>query len=135
MAHDARHSSRRFSLSLSAKICVTATVLVVASLGVTSAFIAVKNSQSAEEAAMSEARTLTLEASALLQGRIAANLAMVENTAGSLAATQSTGQALTREQVGAVMRAALARSEDFIGTSAAYEPDALDGRDAAFAGQ
>ncbi len=127
--------SRRFSLSLSAKICVTATVLVVASMGVTSAFIAVKNSQSAEEAAMREARTLTLEASALLKGRIAANLSTLESVAASLAATQGAGQAMTREQVGATVRAALTGSEDFIGSAAAYEPDALDGRDAEFAGQ
>jgi methyl-accepting chemotaxis protein len=135
MAREAQQSSRRFSLSLSAKICVTATVLVVASMGVTSAFIAVKNSQSAEEAAMREARTVTLEASALLKSRIAANLATLEGVAHSLAATQGAGHALTREQVGAVVSATLSGSADFIGNSAAYEPDALDGRDAEFAGQ
>ncbi|VXC42699.1 methyl-accepting chemotaxis protein [Massilia sp. 9I] len=134
-ASDAQHGARRFSLSLSAKICVTATVLVIASMGVTSAFIAVKNSESAEEAAMREARTLTLEASALLKSRIAANLSTIQSVASSLAATQGAGQALSREQVGAVVRAALAGSEDLIGSSAAYEPQALDGRDAEFAGQ
>jgi methyl-accepting chemotaxis protein len=127
--------ARRFSLSLSAKICITATVLVVASMGVTSAFIAVKNSQSAEEAAMRQARTLTLEASALLKSRIAANLSTLAGVATALESTQAAGQALTREQVAASMRATLADSEDFIGTAAAYEPDALDGRDAEFAGQ
>ena len=123
------------SLSLTAKICITATMLVVASMGVTSAFIAVKNSASAEESAMREARTLTLEASALLKSRIAANLATLESVATTLGATQDGGQALTREQVGALVRATLVGSEDFIGSSAAYEPDALDGRDAEFAGQ
>ncbi|GAB3379909.1 methyl-accepting chemotaxis protein [Massilia agri] len=123
------------SLSLTAKICITATMLVVASMGVTSAFIAVKNSASAEEAAMREARALTLEASALLKSRIAANLATLESVATTLGATQAGGQALTREQVGALVRANLVGSEDFIGSSAAYEPDALDGRDAEFAGQ
>ncbi|MGG7607011.1 methyl-accepting chemotaxis protein [Massilia sp. BKSP1R2A-1] len=123
------------SLSLTAKICITATMLVVASMGVTSAFIAVKNSASAEESAMREARTLTLEASALLKSRIAANLATLESVATTLGAMQDGGQALTREQVGALVRATLVGSEDFIGSSAAYEPDALDGRDAEFAGQ
>jgi len=123
------------SLSLTTKICITATVLVVASMGVTSAFIAVKNSASAEEVAMREARTLALEASALLKGRIAANLAKLESVATTLGATQDGGQALTREQVGALVRATLVGTEDFIGSSAAYEPDALDGRDAEFAGQ
>ncbi len=123
------------SLSLTAKICITATMLVVTSMGVTSAFIAVKNSASAEESAMREARTLTLEASALLKSRIAANLATLESVATALGATHDGGQALTREQVGALVRATLVGSEDFIGSSAAYEPDALDGRDAEFAGQ
>ena len=123
------------SLSLTAKICITATMLVVASMGVTSAFIAVKNSASAEEAAMREARTLAEEASALLQGRIAAKLSTLQGVATTLAATQGAGQAMTREQVGAIMHATLAGEEDLIGTSAAYEADALDGRDAEFAGQ
>ncbi|CAN7177008.1 methyl-accepting chemotaxis protein [Massilia sp. LjRoot122] len=127
--------SRRFSLSLSAKICVTATILVVASMGVTSAFIAVKNSESAEAAAMREARTLTEEASALLKGRIAANLSTLESVATTLGATQGAGQAMTREQIAGAVSATLAGSEEFIGSSAAYEPDALDGRDAEFAGQ
>jgi methyl-accepting chemotaxis protein len=135
MARDGQHPVRRFSLSLSAKICVTATVLVVASMGITSAFIAVKNSQSAEEAAMREARTLSLEASALLKSRIAANLSTIESVASALGATQGAGQALGREQVGAIVRAALEGSEDFIGSAAAYEPQALDGRDGEFAGQ
>jgi len=123
------------SLSLTAKICITATMLVVTSMGVTSAFIAVKNSQSAEESAMREARTLTLEASALLKGRIASNLATLEGVATALGATQAANQAMTREQIGEFVRATLVASEDFIGSSAAYEPDALDGRDAEFAGQ
>jgi methyl-accepting chemotaxis protein len=134
-AHQAQHASRRFSLSLSAKICVTATLLVVASLGVTSSFIAVKNSQSAEEAAMRQARTLTLQASAMLESRIASNLATLESAATVLASTQAGGQALTRTQVADLVRATLVGSEDFIGSSAAYEPDALDGKDAEFAGQ
>jgi len=135
MARKEQPVARRFSLSLSARICITATVLVVASMGVTSAFIAVKNSQSAEEAAMGQARTLTLEASALLKGRIAANLSTLESVATTLGATQAASQPMTREQVNALVRATLAASEDFVGSSAAYEPDALDGRDAEFAGQ
>ena len=134
-AREEQQTARRFSLSLSAKICVTATLLVVASLGVTSSFIAVKNSERAEEAAMRQARTLTLEAAALLKSRIASNLATLESAATVLASTQAGGQALTRTQVADLVRATLVGSEDFIGSAAAYEPDALDGRDAEFAGQ
>ena len=134
-AREEQQTARRFSLSLSAKICVTATLLVVASLGVTSSFIAVKNSERAEEDAMRQARTLTLEAAALLKSRIASNLATLESAATVLASTQAGGQALTRTQVADLVRATLVGSEDFIGSAAAYEPDALDGKDAEFAGQ
>ena len=134
-AHAAQQAARRFSLSLSAKICITATLLVVASLGVTSSFIAIKNGQSAEDAAMRQARTLTLQASAMLESRIASNLATLESAAKVLASTQAGGQALTRTQVADLVRATLVGSEDFIGSAAAYEPDALDGKDAEFAGQ
>ena len=123
------------SMSLSAKICATATLLVVMSLGVTSAFIAVKSSQSAEEAAMRQARTLTQEASARLKSRLAANLASLKSVATVLQSTQAAEQALSRTQVAELVRATLVGSEDFIGNSAAYEPDALDGKDLEFAGQ
>jgi len=123
------------SMSLSAKICATATLLVVMSLGATSAFIAVKSSQSAEEAAMRQARTLTQEASARLTSRLAANLASLKSVATVLQSTQAAGQALSRTQVADVVRATLVGSEDFIGNAAAYEPNALDGKDGEFAGQ
>ena len=123
------------SMSLSAKICATATLLVVMSLGVTSAFIAVKSSQSAEEAAMRQARTLTQEASARLKSRLAANLASLKSVATVLQSTQAAEQALSRTQVAELVRATLVGSEDFIGNSAAYEPNALDGKDLEFAGQ
>ena len=132
--------ARRLSLSLgamslSAKICATATLLVVLSLGATSAFIAVKSSQSAEEAAMRQARTLTQEASARLKSRLAANLASLKSVATVLQSTQAAEQPLSRAQVAELVRATLVGSEDFIGNSAAYEPNALDGKDLEFAGQ
>ena len=133
-ARDARRLSLG-SMSLSAKICATATLLVVMSLGATSAFIAVKSSQSAEEAAMRQARTLTQEASARLTSRLAANLASLKSVATVLQSTQAAGQALSRTQVADVVRATLVGSEDFIGNAAAYEPNALDGKDGEFAGQ
>ena len=127
--------ARRFSLSLSAKICVTATTLVVLSLGVTSTFIGVKSSRSTEAEAIDHARTLTREATALLQGRLAQNLAGIGAIAGSLEATVGAQQAPTREQINHIIHKNISRAEDLVGSSATFEPNALDGKDADFAGQ
>ncbi|RZA30886.1 MAG: hypothetical protein EOP92_34045, partial [Lysobacteraceae bacterium] len=69
---------RGLTLSLTAKICATATALVVLSLGATSTFIGIESSTSSQEAAMAQARTATREAAASLQGRIGAGLAQVQ---------------------------------------------------------
>ncbi|MBQ5948550.1 methyl-accepting chemotaxis protein [Massilia sp. ST3] len=127
--------ARRLSLSLSAKICVTATTLVVLSLGITSSFIGVKSSRSAETEAIAHAHTLTREATALLQGRLAQNMAGIEAIAGALEATVGAQQAPTREQINHIIHKHISRAGDLVGSAATFEPNALDGKDAEFAGQ
>ncbi|WP_229429462.1 methyl-accepting chemotaxis protein [Massilia sp. ZL223] len=127
--------ARRFSLSLSARICATATALVVLSLGITSSFIGVKSSQSAEDEAIAHARTLTREATAMLQGRLAQNLSNLGAIAGALEATGGAQHALTRAQINEIIQRHIGRAEDLVGSSATFEPNALDGKDAEFAGQ
>ena len=77
------------SLSLTAKICATATTLVVLSLAVTSAVIAVRSSDAAETASMHLARTAAREAAAAVQGQIDANLGAVANLAGAMSALRT----------------------------------------------
>ena len=55
------------SLSLTAKICTTATTLVVLSLAVTSAVITVRSRDTAETASIHLARTAAREAAAAVQ--------------------------------------------------------------------
>jgi len=125
----------RFAMSLTAKICVTATALVVLSLGITSAFIGFKSSGSAEEAAMDLARTSTREAAAAVQSRIRVNLAVPASMAAMVSATIAAGQPLTREQVTKMSKAGLLRSDDLFSSAVALEPNALDGKDEEFAGR
>jgi len=133
--HDSSSRPARFALSLNTRICATATALVVLSLGITSTVIGVKGSTASEEAAMRLARTAARETAATLDGRIGANLSAVATVGGAMRATGAAGEFPTRTQVSAMARSMLAGSDDFIGAMVAMEPNALDGKDAEFAGK
>nr|WP_315475958.1 methyl-accepting chemotaxis protein [uncultured Undibacterium sp.] len=124
-----------FSLSLNGKICAAATALVVLSLALTATVIGVRSSASAEAAAMNLARTSAREVAVSLQARIASNLSAVVNLAGAMRGTRAANQALSRDQINEMVKATLLGSEDLIGTAVTWEPNALDNKDADFAGQ
>jgi methyl-accepting chemotaxis protein len=123
------------SLSLTAKICATATTLVVLSLAVTSAVIAVRSSDSAEDASMHLARTSAREAAAAVQAQLGTKLGAVANLAGAMSALRAGDIVPTREQSAAMTQATIRGSADFIGGAVTWEPNALDGKDADYAGK
>jgi methyl-accepting chemotaxis protein len=123
------------SLSLTAKICATATTLVVLSLAVTSAVIAVRSSDSAEDASMHLARTSAREAAAAVQAQLGAKLGAVANLAGAMSALRAADIVPTREQSSAMTQATIRGNADFIGGAVTWEPNALDGKDADYAGK
>ncbi|MFS2077713.1 methyl-accepting chemotaxis protein [Telluria sp. Tellsp131] len=125
----------RFPLSLNARICATATALVILSLAATATVIGVSGSRAAEAAAMRQARTSAHEAAYALESRLGASLSAVGNLAGAMAASRGAGLALSRPQVSALVKATLLGSDDLVGASVLWEPNALDGRDAEFAGK
>jgi methyl-accepting chemotaxis protein len=125
----------RRSLSLNAKICLAATALVVLSLAITASVIGVKSSGAAEDATMNLARTSAREAAGALQTRIRSNLSNVSALAGAMTSTKAANLPLAREQIGELSKATLASSEDFIGAAVTWEPNALDGKDAEYAGK
>ena len=112
-----------------------ATLLVVISLGVTATAIGIKSSTTAEETTMNLARTSAREVASTLQTRIASNLSTVLNMAATMRFTKEAGLPLQREQIDEIDKAALNSSEDFIGTAITWEPNALDGKDADYAGK
>ena len=122
-------------LSLNSKICVAATALAIFSLGITAAVIGFKSSANAEAASMALARTTAREVSSTLQARISGNLSAVTSLAGAMRGTRGASLALQREQINELSKATLASSEDLIGVTVTWEPNALDGKDAEFAGQ
>ncbi|WP_332851388.1 methyl-accepting chemotaxis protein [Duganella sp. S19_KUP01_CR8] len=123
------------SLSLNGKICAAATALVVLSLGVTATVIGIRSSASAEAAAMNLARTSAREVAGALQARIVGNLSAVVNLGGAMRGTRAANQALARDQINEMVKATLLGSEDLIGAAVTWEPNALDGKDADFAGK
>jgi methyl-accepting chemotaxis protein len=125
----------RFPLSLNARICATATALVILSLAATATVIGVNSSRAARDAAMRQARTSAHEAAYALESRLGASLAAVGNLAGAMAASRGADIALSRPQVSALVKATLLGSDDLVGAAVLWEPDALDGRDADFAGK
>ncbi len=123
------------SLSLNARICIAASTLVVLSLAITAAVTGVRSSASAETAAMALAHTAADAASQTVAARITRNLAAVENLAAAMRSTKAAGIALSRPQVSAMTKATLLGSTDLVGAAVTWEPNALDGEDAAFAGK
>ncbi|PQA77424.1 methyl-accepting chemotaxis protein [Rhodoferax sp. TS-BS-61-7] len=136
LSSEARPASRlRPALSLSAKIGLAATGLVVLSLAITSMVIGFKSSTAAEDATMDLARTSAREAAGALQTRIRSNLANVTALAGAMATTKAANLPLQREQINEMVKSTLGSAEDFIGAAVTWEPNALDGKDADYAGK
>ncbi len=124
-----------WSLSLNGKICAAATALVVLSLAVTATVTGIRSSSSAEAAAMNLARTSAREVAGALQTRIVSNLASVINLSAAMRQTRATNHALSRDQINEMVQATLLGSDDLIGTAVTWEANALDGKDAEFAGK
>jgi methyl-accepting chemotaxis protein len=125
----------RLAFSLNTRISTTATVLVILSLGITSSVIGFKGSETSEAAAMRLAHTAARESASVLEGRIGANLNAISTVAGAVRATGAAGETLARAQVGTITESMLLGSDDLIGAAVTMEPDALDGKDAEFAGK
>jgi methyl-accepting chemotaxis protein len=123
------------NLSLNAKINTAATLLVVLSLAVTATVTGVKSSREAEASTMHLARVEAEGAAAALQARIGRNLAAIIEMGAVQRATRGASQALSREQTGAITKATLLGSEDLVGAAVTWEPDALDAKDAEYAGK
>ena len=130
-----RRPAAAISLSLNAKICLTATVLVMLSLAATSTVIGIRSSHSAEESSMRLARTTAREAAAEVQARMGAHLTTVLDLARTMRTTRAADIALTRAQMSDIEKTTLLDTPDLNGVTVTWEPDALDGKDAEFAGK
>jgi methyl-accepting chemotaxis protein len=125
----------RLALSLNGRICLAASALVILSLAITATVTGIRGRDSAEAAAMRLAQTAAGQASQTLATRITRNLTAVTNLAGSMRGTKAAGVVLERRGIGEMTKAMLLGSEDLVGAAVTFEPDALDGKDAEYAGK
>jgi methyl-accepting chemotaxis protein len=122
-------------LSLNARIGMAAVTLVILSLAFTATVTGVRSRDSAEAAAMKLAHISAVEAADTLAGRIERNFRVLDTLAQTVGATLAAGRPLNRDQVDDATVAALRGAGDLNGASVTMEPNALDGRDAQFAGR
>ena len=122
-------------LSLQTRISLATLLLVVASLAITATVIGLQSSREAERATMALAHTAAREAARTLQAQLQSSLASVSGLAAALSVTRQAERAPGRDQIDDMVQALLRTVPEFVGAAATWEPDALDGRDADFAGQ
>ena len=123
------------SWSLNARICAASGALMLASLALTVAVIGVQTGTSAEAAATRRSHASLNPAANALETRLRTSAVAIRNLAGVIAAARGQGPGLTRAQVGAMARTTLRGSDDVLGIAVLWEPNALDGRDAEYAGK
>ncbi len=122
-------------LSLQARLGLAGVSLVVLSLGVTGTVIGIQSSEQAEAATMKLAETSTREAAGAMQTRLRSHLSTVQQITASVQQTRGAQRPLSRDQIDDLVKGGLNNNPDFIGSTVTWEPNALDGRDAEFAGQ
>lgn len=121
--------------SLQTRISLATLLLVAASLAITATVIGLQSSREAERATMALAHTAAREAARTLQAQLQSSLASVSGLAAALSVTRQAERAPGRDQIDDMVQALLRTVPEFVGAAATWEPDALDGRDADFAGQ
>ena len=130
--------------SLQAKICATAGVCLLVSCTslvlyglysskASEAFVTQEVSTLIEDSTLREVRNLAESRATMIQSRLQIALDAARTMARTFAASkaQQSPLALGREQVNAVLLDVLKDNPEFNGTYSCWEPDALDGEDAA----
>ena len=130
-------TSRRLpqSLSLTAKLAIAATALCVLCVAATSTVMGLQTSGMARDQANEQARLAAREAAGLVANELGRSFGAVKTLATTLQGMKAAGHAPSREQLDAMARQVLQSHAEFIGTYSIWEPNALDGRDADFAGK
>ena len=131
-AHTARAPR---SLSLTTKLCVAATALCVLCVAATSVVLGAHTAASASEQAEQQATLAARDAAGSVAAEIGRSFEAVQTLAVTLQGLKASGQVPTRDQLDAMSREILSQRTEFIGTYSIWEPNALDGRDADFAGK
>jgi methyl-accepting chemotaxis protein len=122
-------------LSLTAKLSIAATALCVLCVAATSTVMGLRTSGMAHEQADEQALLAAREAAGAVANELGRSFGAVRTLATTMQGMKASGHAPSRDQIDAMARQVLQTHTEFIGTYAIWEPNALDGRDAEFAGK
>ena len=121
------------NISLTAKLLVVCTAVVLLAVGVGTTTLTWWSGRQAHEAALTEGKQLALRHAADIERQLDAVVTVADTLRGAILSLKRAG-AVDRAVVDRMLQDALADHPDYLGVWAGFEPDALDGRDAAFAG-
>ena len=121
--------------TLTAKLAIAATFLCVLCVAATGTVLGVQTSHLAREQADEHAMLAAREAAGLVAIELGSSFGAVKTLATTMQGMKASGHAPSRDQLDAMARRVLEAHTEFIGTYSIWEPNALDGRDAEFAGK
>jgi methyl-accepting chemotaxis protein len=117
-------------LSLTAKLCLSATLLCVFCVLATSLVLGWRTASAAKAQADKDAQLAASEAAHNVAAELGKSFSTVKTLADTLHGMKAAGMPPTREQLDAMAREVLRLHPEFIGTYSIWEPNALDGKDA-----
>ncbi|MEJ7137192.1 cache domain-containing protein [Amphibiibacter pelophylacis] len=119
----------------SPRIPMVTALLLAFGLVVAAAVSSMTHSGTADTAAIAQGQVQAGETASTLGARISLHLDVVSRLADSLSRQLARGTPPSRDELNPQVRDTLASVPDFVGGAVTFEPNALDGRDAEFAGQ
>ena len=136
MTTSSRRSVPRLGVwSLTTKLTVTAVLLCVCCVAATSVVVGLQASDRAQAAANAQADTAANQAAAQVGGELGRSFAAVLALGASMEGMRSASHPPSRDQLDDMAKQLLQQRTEFIGTYSIWEPNALDGKDAEFAGK
>lgn len=123
-----------FQRSLSGRIALYASVCASLSIAIVCSAIAWRAGQSAEADALALARATTQHAASIVGSDLHATYTVAQALSRSLAEQKQSDLPIGRAQLDATLRATIEQSPNWLGFYSVWAPNALDGRDAEFAG-
>ncbi|SDG67329.1 methyl-accepting chemotaxis protein [Roseospirillum parvum] len=124
----------RPQLKITTKLVLASATVVVAGLMIGTLLLGLQAGREVRHLALNEGRTLGRAIGGEIQAQLEEGLTVARGVARSFAAQKAKG-AVDRAVFDEILRRALVDNPQLAGTWAGYEPNALDGRDAEFAGQ
>jgi methyl-accepting chemotaxis protein len=118
-------------MSLNTKLCLAACSCAVLSLLVVGIAVGYQSSQVVEQASTEQVRAVAQSAAQDVQSTLSNTFMSIQTLAQSLQVSKELASPPSRDQLDATLKSQLGKQEKWLALYSAWEPDALDGQDAA----